>query len=178
MVIPCQKRDHVLIIFPIFLVFLCICSRLLDHVFSLFYCPYLCISSYFTTQKHNTAHNIHNTQPHTRTHTDTPATDRDLESGLSESNTRKNREICLKKAKSGESLAKARGNADGQIVRLRRSGDRPIEPSGSWFPPKFPSFSRKKSNDLRIRQHIVLDLFSNLKLGKILCLLPVNPSSK
>ena len=129
-------------------------------------------------QKSTTQHITYTILNHTHAHTDTPATDRGLESGLSESNTRKNREICLKKAKSGESLAKARGNADGQIVRLRRSGDRPIEPSGSWFPPKFPSFSRKKSNDLRIRQHIVLDLFSNLKLGKILCLLPVNPSSK
>ena len=83
--------------------------------------------------------------PHAHAHT--PATDRDLESGLSKSNTRKNPGKCLKKAKSGESLAKARGNADGQIVRLRRSDDRPIEPSGSWFPPKFPSFSRKKAND-------------------------------
>ena len=52
---------------------------------------------------------------------------------------------------------------DGQVVRLRRSGDRPIEPSGSWFPPKFPSFSRKKANDLRTRVRVVLDLFSNFK---------------
>ena len=81
-------------------------------------------------KKHNTAHNIHNTQPHTRTHTDTPATDRDLESGLSESNARKNLEKCLKKAKSGESLAKARFEIDGQIVRLRQSVERRIEPSG------------------------------------------------
>ena len=70
------------------------------------------------------------------------------------------------------------GNVDGQIVCLRRSGDRPIEPSGSWFPPKFTSFSRKKANELRTRARVVLDLFSNLQMGKILCLLPVNPSSK
>ena len=139
-----KKRDHVLTILPMFLVFLCIYSRLLDHVFSLFYCPYLFISLYFY-YKYST-----HTRTHTRTHTCTPATDRDFESGLSESvcvNTRKNREICLKKAKSGETLAKARGDADGQIVRLRRSDDRPIEPFWSWFPPKFPSFSRKKAND-------------------------------
>ena len=38
-----------------------------------------------------------------------------------------NREICVKKAKSGETLAKARFDIDGQIVRLRRSG---LEDSG------------------------------------------------
>ena len=130
-----------------FPVIFCIFSLRCDHDLSLFYCPYLFVFHTFTTKKHNTAHNIHNTQPHTRTHTCTPATDRDLESGLSESNTRENPRKCLKKAKSGESLAKARGNADGQIVRLRRSDDRPIEPFWSWFPPKFPSFSRKKAND-------------------------------
>ena len=50
----------------------------------------------------------------------------------------------LKKAKSGESLAKARFDIDGQIILLLgRSGERRIEPSGSWFPLKFPSFSGK-----------------------------------
>ena len=119
-----------------------------------------CVFSHFLTSQHHTTHTPYHThfslflvvfsvfphahstqhthsQTHTRTHNNTPATDRDLESGLSKSNTRKNREICLKKAKSGESLAKARFDMDGQIVRLRRSGARPIEPSGSWFPPKF-----------------------------------------
>ena len=127
---------------------------------------------------HNTAHNIHNTQPHTRTHTCTPATDRDLESGLTKSNTRKNPRKSLRRAKSGETLVEARFDIDGQIVRLRRSGEGRIEPCRSWFPPKFPSFSRKKANDLRTRARVVLDLFSNLKMGKIPCLLPVNPSSK
>ena len=94
-----------------------------------------------------TPHNIHNTQPHTRTHACTPATDRYLARGLSKSvsvNARKNPRKCLKKAKSGETLAKARGDADGQIVRLRRSGERPMQPSSSWFPLKFLSFFRKK----------------------------------
>ena len=108
---------------------------------------FLAVSSCFQCfSTRTTPHNIHNTQTHTHTHTCTPATDRDLESGLSKSHTRKTHGKCLKKAKSGETLARARADIDGQIVRLR-SDDRPIEPSGSWFPPKFPSFSRKKAND-------------------------------
>ena len=78
--------------------FLCICSRLLDHVFSLFYCPYLCISSYFTTKK--AQHSTQHTQ-NTTTHTCTPATDRDLESGLSTSHTRKTRENAWKRQSQG-----------------------------------------------------------------------------
>ena len=103
----------------------------------------------------HTAHNIH-----TRTHTCTPATDRDLESGLSKSHTRKNPGKCLKKAKSGETLARARADTDGQIVRLRRSDDRPIEPSGSWFPPNFPSFSRKKKRMIRGIGHMLFSTYS------------------
>ena len=38
-------------------------------IWACFYFPYLLISSYFTAKKHNTAHNIHNTQPHTHSHT-------------------------------------------------------------------------------------------------------------
>ena len=135
------------------------------------------VFSVFPHAQHHTTYTLTTTHTHTH-HTHTPATDRDLESGLSKSHTRKNPGKCLKKAKSGESLAKARFGIDGQIVRLRRSDDRPIEPSSSWFPPKFPSFSMKKANDLGTRARVVLDLFSNLKLGKILCLLPVNLSSK
>ena len=45
----CQKKRPYFDIFPMFSVFLCICSRLLDHVFSLFYFPYLLNSSFFTT---------------------------------------------------------------------------------------------------------------------------------
>ena len=114
---------------------------------------------YFLTSQHYTTHThiphaflffswfsvFFHTHTHARTHT--RAIDCDLESGLIKSvcvNTWKNREICLKKTKSGESLAKARFDIDGQIVRLRRSGERLIEPSGSWFSPKFPSFFTKK----------------------------------
>ena len=145
MAISCQNGVLVLTIFPFFLAFF----------------------SHFLTSQHHTTHTPyhthfslfplvfsvlstrtqHTTYTHTRTHTCTPATDRDLESGLSKSHTRKNPGKCLKKAKSGETLARARADTDGQIVRLRRSDDRPIEPSGSWFPPNFPSFSRKKAND-------------------------------
>ena len=144
MAIPCQRWRPCFDIFPMFPVIFCIFSLRCDHDLSLFYCPYLFTFLIFHYKKaqHSTQHT--HSQTHTLTHTCTPATDRDLESGLCKSNARKNPRKCLKKAKSGESLAKARGNADGQIVRLRRSDDRPIEPSGSWFPPKFPSFSRKK----------------------------------
>ena len=125
-----------------FPVIFCIFSLRCDHDLSLFYyCPYLFTFLIFYYKKSTTQHTTYTL---TDTHTCTPATDRDLESGLSKSNTRKNPGKCLKKAKSGESLAKARGNADGQIVRLRRSDDRPIEPSGSWFPPKFLRFQGKK----------------------------------
>ena len=72
----------------------------------------------------------------------------------------KNREICLQKAKSGETLAKARFDIDGQIVRLRQGGERQIESYRSWFPPKFPSFPGK-TNYWRTRKRVVLDLFSN-----------------
>ena len=131
-----------------FLVFFVYFSLRCDHDLSLFYCPYLFTFLIFYNKKSTTQHTTYTlTDTHTHTHTCTPATDRDLESGLSKSNTRKNPRKCLKKAKSGESLAKARFDMDGQIVRLRRSDDRPIEPCGSWFPPKFPSFSRKKAND-------------------------------
>ena len=102
------------------------------------------VFSVFPHAQHRTTYTIHN---HTHSHTCTPATDRYLARGLSKSvsvNARKNPRKCLKKAKSGETLAKARGDADGQIVRLRRSGERPMQPSSSWFPLKFLSFFRKK----------------------------------
>ena len=143
--IPCQRWRPCFDIFPnVFCVFW-ISHDLMTMFFSLLYFPYLFISSYFyykySTAQHAT-YTIHN---HTHAHTTcTPATDRDLESGLSESNARKNLEKRLKKAKSGESLAKARFDIDGQIILLLgRSGERRIEPSGSWFPPIFPSFSGK-----------------------------------
>ena len=86
----CQKRRPCFDIFPMFSVFLCICSRLLDHVFSLFYFPYLLISSYFY-YKYGTIQHATYTLTTTHAHTTcTPATDRDLESGLSKSHTQKN----------------------------------------------------------------------------------------
>ena len=116
-------------------------------------------SQHYTTHTHTTRISLFplvfsvfphaHTHTHARTHTHTPATDHNLESGLIKSvcvNTRKNRKICLKKAKSGESLAKARFDTDGQIVRLRRSGERLIEPSGSWLPRSFPHFSQKMND--------------------------------
>ena len=148
MAISCHKRspcfDNFPNVFRVFCVFshgvlVMFSSRFIVHIYS--------FSSYFTTNtaQHSTQHT--HSQTHTLTHTCTPATDRDLESGLSKSRTRKNPGKCLKKAKSGETLERARADVDGQIVRLRRSDDRPIEPSGNWFPPNFPSFSRKKAND-------------------------------
>ena len=141
----CQKRDHVLRLFPMFLVFLCIFSphsttHHTHHTTRISLC-FLWFSVFFHT--HNTAQHTHS-QPHTHNTHNTPATDRDLESGLSKSHTRKNPGKCLKKAKSGETLARARFDIDGQIILLLgRSGERRIEPSGCWFPPKFPSFSGK-----------------------------------
>ena len=173
-----QKRDHVCECSQCFSCF-CVFSHLtaphnthtIPHAFLSVSSGFQCFST------RTTPHNIH-THNHTRTTHNTPATDRDLESGLSKSHTRKNPGKCLKKAKSGETLARARADTDGQIVRLRRSDDRPIEPSGSWFPPKFPSFSRKKSEWLEDSGTRCSRPFLKLELGKILCLLPVNPSSK
>ena len=143
--ISCQERSHFCLCPQCFLSF-CVFYHLTTlhnththtHTtrISLFPLGFQC----FSTRTH--AH----TCTHTHTHTHTPAIDRYLARGLRESvcvNTRKNREICLKKAKSGETLAKARFDIDGQIVRLRRNGERRIEPSGSWFPPNFPSFPGK-----------------------------------
>ena len=132
-----KKGVRVLTIFPMFPVIFCIFSLRCNLDLSLFYFQYLFtfLIFYYKKAQHSTQHT--HSQTRTLTHTCTPATDRDLESGLCKSNTRKNPRKCLKKAKSGESLAKARFEIAGQIVRLRQSGERLIEPSGSWFPPKF-----------------------------------------
>ena len=63
-----KKRDHVLIFFPMFSVFLCICSRLLDHVFSLFYFPYLLNSSYFYYKYGTIQHAIYTVHNHNYIH--------------------------------------------------------------------------------------------------------------
>ena len=74
---------------------------------------------------HNTARNIHNTQPHTRTHTCTPATDRDLESGLSKSHTRKHPRNMPEKGKvrriSGECSLRYRRANRSSAARWRKT---------------------------------------------------------
>ena len=133
--------------FPMFLVFFVYLLTTFRPCFQpVLFSIFIDFLTFFTTNiaQHSTQHTQYTTT-HTHTHTRTPATDRDRENGLSKSNARKNPGKCLKKAKSGESLANARFDMDGQIVRLRRSGERPIEPSGSWFPPKFLSFSGKSA---------------------------------
>ena len=90
--------------FLMFPVFFCIFSLRCDHDLSLFYFPYFFISLYvyhkYSTTQH-TKNTIHN---HTHAHTCTPATDRDLESGLSKSNTRKNPRNMPEKMQSQENL--------------------------------------------------------------------------
>ena len=115
-----------LIIFPLFPVIFCIFSLLCDHDLSLFYCPYLfTFLIFYYKKKHNTAHNIHNTQPHERTHTDTPATDRDLESGLCKSNARKNPPKMPEKGKvrgiSGEGSFRANRSSAAKWRRTNRT---------------------------------------------------------
>ena len=53
----------------------------------------------------------------------------------------KDGELCLNRVKPGETLVEARSDTDVQIVRhtFGYRGERLIEPSSSWFPPKFPS---------------------------------------
>ena len=51
-----------------FSVFLCICSRLLDHVFSLFYFPYLLNSSYFYYKYGTIQHAIYTIHNHKYIH--------------------------------------------------------------------------------------------------------------
>ena len=97
-----------------------------------------------------------------------PAIDRYLARGLSKSvcvNTRKKREICLKMATSGETLAKARFDIDGanrSSAAKWRKTNRTI-----WYlvPPSFPHF-QEKTNDWRNRARVLLDLFSNFKRAR------------
>ena len=110
-----------------------------------------CVFYHYTTHTHNTRISLFSsgfhcfsTRTHMRAHTHT--CNRPLSCAWFESvcvNTRKNHEIRLKKAKSGETPVEARFDFDGQIVRLRRRGERRIEPSGSWFLLKFLSFRGK-----------------------------------
>ncbi len=51
----------------------------------------------------------------------------------------KDGELCLNRVKPGETLVEARSDSDVQIDRqIGYRGERLIEPSSSWFPPKFP----------------------------------------
>ena len=73
-------------------------------------------------------------------------------------------------------------DTNAQIVRdtFFHGSERQIEPSQGWFPPTFLqdnwslTASLGKANDWRNREHVVLDLFSNLNMGKIQWLLSVN----
>ena len=59
------------------------------------------------------------------------------------------------------------------FVIFFNGSERQIEPSHGWFPPTFPQDNWSltallgKANDWRNREHVVLDLFSNLNMGKI-----------
>ena len=86
----------------------------------------------------------------------------------------------VSRAKSGETLVEASRDTNAQIVRYTffHGSERQIEPSHGWFPPTFPgdywslTASSGEANVKKIRQRVVLDLFSNFKMGKML--LPVN----
>ena len=94
MAISCQKRRPCFVNFPnvsrVFVYFSPHNTTQHTHHTTRISLCFLWFSVFFHT--HNTAQHTHS-QPHTRTHTCTPATDRDLESGLSKCvsvNTRKN----------------------------------------------------------------------------------------
>ena len=94
----------------------------------------------------------------------------------------KDGERTVSRAKSGETLAEVSRDTNAQIVRYTffHGSERQIEPSHGWFPPTFPQHNWRlpallgKANDWRNREHVVLDLFSNLNMGNIQWLLPVN----
>ena len=157
-----KKRDNVLTIFPMFLVILCIYSRLLDHVFSLFYCPYFFISLYFYYK-----YSTHTTRTHTRTHTCTPATDRDLESGLSESvcvNTRKTSENAWKRQSQGKLWRRLVAMLTGKSFVCGEVTTDQSNHFGAGSLRSFFRFQGKKRMIRGIGNRVVLDLFSNLKL--------------
>ena len=94
----------------------------------------------------------------------------------------KDGERTVSRAKSGETLVEASRDTDAQIVRYTffHGSERQIEPSHGWFPPMFPHNNccltalSGKANDWRDREHVVLDLFSNLNMDNIQWLLSVN----
>ena len=81
-----KDGDHVLTFFPMFPVFLCIFSPHNTTQHTPYHTHFSLFPLVFSVFPH--AHSTQHT--HSQTHTHTPATDRDLESGLSKSNTRKN----------------------------------------------------------------------------------------
>ena len=120
------------------------------------------VFSVFQHAQHRTTYTLTTTHTHTHMHTcHWPWSWEWFEYEPHAENPRK----CLKKAKPGESLARARADTDGQIVRLRQSGERRIEPSGSWFPQKFPSFSRKKRM-IRGIGNVLLSTYSQTSNGQ------------
>ena len=104
-----------------------------------------------------------------RTHTHTPAIDRYLARGLSKSvcvNTRKSRELCLKKAKCREklwrmlvSISTGKSFVCGEVAKDESNH----LVAGSLR--SFPHF-QEKANDWRTRARVLLDLFSNFKRAR------------
>ena len=94
----------------------------------------------------------------------------------------KDGERTVSRAKSGETQVEASRDTNAQIVRYTffHGSERQIEPSHGWFPPTFPHYNWSltallgKANDWKNREHVVLDLFSNLNMGNIQWLLSVN----
>ena len=95
----------------------------------------------------------------------------------------KDGERTVSRAKSGETPVEASRDTNAQVVRYTffHGSERHIEPSHGWFPPTFPqdnwslsASSGKNGCDGRNREHVVLDLFSNLNMGNIQWLLSVN----
>ena len=134
-----KDGDHVLTFFPMFPVIFCIFSLRCDHDLSLFYCPYSSTFLIFYYKKSTTQHTTYTlTDTHIHAHLPLTVILRVVWVRVTRGKTREN---AWKRQSQGNLWRRL------VIVRLRRSDDRPIEPSGSWFPPKFPSFSRKKAND-------------------------------
>ena len=94
-----KKGDHVLIFFPMFSVFFVYLLTTFRPCFQpVLFSIFIDFLIFLLQIWHNTARNIH-THNHTHTHTCSPAIDRDLESGLSKSHTRKNQRKMPEKGK-------------------------------------------------------------------------------
>ena len=166
-----------------FLCFLCIRSRLLDHVFSLFYFPYLLNSSYFYykygTIQHAiyTIHNHNHIHKHMHVHKHPPHVHLPLTVIL--------RVVWY--AWAGQSQGKLWRRlvailTGKSFVILGYKVERLIEPSGSLrsFPQDNWSWTTlsRKATDYANQERIVLDLFSNFKFVRSSGYFRSNPSSK